>query len=272
MLKFQAALFSFISICFFSCIGRQAYYVSPFNGITSPYHSIPMRADSIKSASYLNATISLGGANEGGTDSRFSFTTDVSRSHNFGIMQGYYGAGLTLGSYKLKPYDSVGNSGTVNYTLINQHAGTYFFGGGGFDGGINFVTGSEDFEWRIFGVETSLRQEFGRYAQVRNEIPDSAATLIVRNKFFGTAGVFTEFIGKGRHTETGCKLGWGTVLGNDYHNFNFKDSYFANNPPHFNYFTLNLHITNNKVTSYIQTNFARKASAFFLGMNYRISK
>jgi hypothetical protein len=231
-----------------------------------------MHADSTKSASYLNAAISLGGANEGQTDSKFSFTADVSRSHNFGILQGYYGAGFTGGSYKLKPYDTVNNNSSVNSSVINQHKGTYFFGGGGFDGGINFVTGSRNFEWRIFGVETSLRQEFGKYARVRDAIPDSAATLIVRSRFFGTLGVFTEFVGKGKYTETGCKMGWGTVLGSDYHDFAFKDTYFAMYPPNFRYFSINVHVTNNKLTSYLQTNFAKKASAFMLGMNYRISK
>jgi hypothetical protein len=272
MLKIQTVLFSSICICLFSCIGRQAYYVSPFNGITNPYHSIPMHADSIKSASYLNTAISLGGANEGETDPVYSFTGNLSRSNNFGIFQAYYGAGLTVGSYKIKPYDSVGNNNTVNYTIINQHKGNYFFGGGGFDGGINFVTGSENFEWRIFGIETSLRQEFGKYVHVRNNIPDSAATVVVRNRFYGTFGMFTEIVGKGRRTETGCKLGFGGTIGSDYHNFHFTDSYFAQNPPSFGYFTLNVHTTANKWTGYIQGNFAKKAAACLIGMNYRISK
>jgi hypothetical protein len=272
MLKIQTVLFSFISICFFSCIGRQAYYVSPFNGITNPYHTIPMHKDSLKSASYLNSVISIGGANEGLTDPVYSFTENVSRSHNFGMFQAYYGAGLTVGSYKIKPYDSLGNNSTVNYIIINQNKGNYFFGGGGFDGGIDFVTGSEKFEWRALGAEISLRQEFGNYVHARNKIPDSAATVVIRNRFFGTVGLFTEVVGRGRNTETGCKLGWGTVIGSDYHNFQFTDSYFADNPPRFGYFTLNVHTTANKWTGYIQGNFAKKASAFLIGMNYRISK
>jgi len=231
-----------------------------------------MHADSIKSASYLNTTISLGGANEGETDPVYSFTGNLSRSNNFGIFQAYYGAGLTVGSYKIKPYDSVGNNNTVNYTIINQHKGNYFFGGGGFDGGINFVTGSENFEWRIFGIETSLRQEFGKYVHVRNNIPDSAATVVVRNRFYGTFGMFTEIVDKGRRTETGFKLGFGGTIGSDYHNFHFTDSYFAQNPPSFGYFTLNVHTTANKWTGYIQGNFAKKAAACLIGMNYRISK
>lgn len=268
----QLALFAIISICFFSCIGRQAYYISPFNGISNPYHSIPMHKDSTKSASYLNGAISMGGANEGETDPVFSLTTNISRSNNFSIFQAYYGAGLTIGSYKIKPYDSVGNNNSVNYAVINQHAGNYFFGGGGFDGGINFVTGSDKFEWRIFGIETSMRQEFGNYVHARNKIPDSAATVIVRNRFYGTFGLFTEIVSKGRNSETGFKLGGGTVIGSDYHNFHFADSYFAQNPPSFGYFLLNIHTTTNRWTGYIQGNFAKKATACLVGMNYRISR
>lgn len=272
MLKTKLLFLFFISFYLVGCIGRQAYYVSPFNGITNPYHTIPMHKDSIKSASYLSSVISMGGANEGETDPVYSFTANLSRSHNFSFFQAYYGAGLTVGSYKIKPYDSLGNNHTVNYRLINQQTGNYFFGGGGFDGGINVVTGSEKFEWRIFGAETSLRQEFGNYVHARNHIPDSAATVVVRNRFYGTFGFFTEILGRGRNSETGCKLGMGGAIGSDYHNFHFKDSYFAKNPPSFGYVLLNVHTTVNKWTAYIQGNFAKKAASCFIGMNYRISR
>lgn len=270
---FKTRIFLFCSSFFlFSCIGRQAYYVSPFNGITNPYHTIPMHQDSVKSATYFNSAISVGGTNEGKTDPVYSLTTNISRSNNFSIFQAHYGAGLTIGSYKMKSYDSTGNNNTVNYSVINQHAGNYFFGGGGFDGGINFVTGSENFEWRIIGAETSLRQEFGNYVHVRNHIPDSAATVVVRNRFFGTVGLFTEIVTKGHTSQTGFKLGWGTVTGSDYHNFNFTDSYFASNPPRFDYFLFNVNTTTNRWTAYLQGNFAKKATSCFVGMNYRISK
>jgi hypothetical protein len=272
MLRAKLVLFSFITISFFSCIGRQAYYVSPFNGINTPYHSVPMRGDSIKSASYFNASITAGGANEGENDPKYSLTADFSRSHNFGIFQAYYAGGLTVGSYRMKPYDSVGNNYTVNYRIINHNRGTYFFGGGGFDGGINIVTGSKDFEWRIFGLETSLRQEFGEFAKVRERIPDSAVTVVIRNRFFGTLGMFTEIVDRGRNGSTGFKLGWGKVIGDDYNNFSFKDSYFGDNPPRFGYFIFDVHTTRDKFTYYLQANLAKKAGAFIFGMNYKISK
>jgi hypothetical protein len=272
MLKAKLVLFSFIAVSFFSCIGRQAYYVSPFNGINTPYHSVPMHSDSVKSASYFNASITAGGANEGETDPKYSLSTDLSRSHNFGIFQAYYAGGLTIGSYRIKPYDSTGNNSTVNYQIINQNRGTYFFGGGGFDGGINIVTGSENFEWRIFGLETSLRQEFGEFAKVRERMPDSAATVIVRNRFFGTLGLFTEIVDRGRNGSTGFKLGWGKVLGSDYNNFNLKDAYFADNPLRFGYLILNAHTSKERWTYYLQANLAKKAGSLMLGMNYRISK
>ena len=272
MLRIQSFFFLIISLCFFSCIGRQAYYVSPFNGITSPYHSVPMHTDSIKSASYVNAALSIGGANEGLSDTKFSFMTDFSRGQNFGILQCYYGGGLTIGSYKLKPYDSIGNNKTVDYRIINKNTGTYFFGGGGIDAGINFVTGSGGSEWRVFGIEGSLRNEFGRYQDVRDRIPDSAATIVIRNRLFGTAGIFTEVTGRSERTETGAKLGLGTVVGNNYHNFNFKDSYFDQTSIFFGYLSLTVHVTSNRWTGYFQSTFAKKAANASIGMNYRLSK
>jgi hypothetical protein len=272
MLRAKFALFLFSAVSLSSCIGRQAFYVNPFNGINSPYHTVPMHADSVKAASYFNASIMLGGANEGEADPKYSITSDLSRSHNFGPFQAYYAGGLTIGSYRIKPYDSLGNNSAVNYRIINENRGTYFFGGGGFDGGINIVTGSKDFEWRIFGVETSLRQEFGKFAKVRKAIPDSAATVVIRNQFFSTLGFFTEIVGRGRTSSTGCKLGWGKVLGSDYNNFDLKDSYFADNPLRFGYFIFNVHTTREKWTYYLQGNLAKKAGGFVFGMNYRISK
>lgn len=272
MLKIQNLLLFFISLCLFSCIGRQAYYVSPFNGITPAYHTVPMRSDSIKSAFYLNGALGTGGANEGLTDTKFLGTVDISQSHNFGIFQAYYSLGFTAGSYKLKPYDSVGNNKTVNYRIINQNTGTYFFGGPGFDGGINLVSAGRKSEWRIFGVETSLRQEIGQYGKVRDGIPDSAATVVIRNRFFGTVGIFTDIVAKTSTGPLGFKFGWGTVLGNTYHHFTFKDSYFSQNPPFFGYFNFTVHLSSNKWTGYIQSNAAKKAATFIIGANYRIGK
>lgn len=272
MLKIQTLLLCFITLSIFSCIGRQAYYVSPLNGVTASYHSVPMHNDSMKSASYVNATFVTGGANEGLTDSKFALITDVSQSRNFGIFQAYYGAGLTIGSYKLKPYDSLGNNHTVNYRIINQHTGTYFFGSGGFDGGINVVVPGRGSEWRAFGIETSLRQEFGEYGKVRDAIPDSAATVVVRNRFFGTVGMYSDIIGKTATGSVGFKFGFGTVLGSNYNNFNFTDSYFASNPPLFGYSLFVVHVTINKWTGYMQGEFAKKAASFMLGANYKIGK
>ena len=272
MLKIRFLLLSFITLGLFSCIGRQAYYVSPFNGITSPYHTIPLHSDSVKSATYLNATFGTGGANEGLTDTKFLLNSNISRSHNFGIFQAYYGGGLTIGSYKLKPYDSLGNNRTVNYKIINQNTGTYFFGGGGLDAGINVVSVGRKSEWRVFGVETSLRQEFGKYGKGRDNIPDSAATVVVRNRFFGTVGIFTDVVAQTMNGSVGFKFGFGTVLGNEYHRFNFRDSYFANNPPSFGYFNFTVHTSFNKWTGYMQSNIAKKAATFLLGANYRLGK
>jgi hypothetical protein len=271
-MKPQILIFIAVCSCFAGCVGRQAYYVSPLNGLTSQYRSTPMKMDSIKSATYVNASLSAGGANEGLTDSKYSFSAGLSRSHNFGMFQARYGSSLTLGAYHVTPYDTVGNHSSVNYQVINNRAGKYSFGAAAFDGGINFTHTSGNSEWRVLGLETSLFHEFGKYAQMRKDLPDSSATIIVRSRFFGTVGVFTELLGKAGESEIGGKFGFGRTVGRAYHNNNVPDSWFFGEPVHFSYLTFVLHYGRQNWKGFFQTIMGGKSASAVFGMNFRLGK
>jgi len=216
-------LFLLVGVLLLSgCIRRQAFYVSPYNGLNNSYHSIPLRSDSLKSAFYVNSAIFTGSANDYGHDDMFAFQTSLSAGHNFGYFQAYYGAGITLGNYRVNTFDSFGISRSVDYKIINQYAGSKFFGTTGIEAGFNLVIPLGISEWRVLGIETSMQQEFGQYLQFRKQLPDSAATLVVRNSFLTTLGGYSEITAKTNHGSVGFKIAIGTLLGSAYHHLNTR--------------------------------------------------
>lgn len=259
-------------------VQQQAYYVSPFNGNTGNYQTIPMQSDSIRSSIYASVSLLTGSANTRGNDHFNAFHGSLSASHNLGIIEAYYGADLTLGSYFLGKWDSsapnlfsTGYSRPMDYSYLDQNAGNHFFGGTGFNGGINLVIPFYKREWRILGVETSLRHEFGRYLQFRKQLPDSAATLDIRDNFFGTAGLTSEFIGQTPTGQFGFKWAYGWLLGSAYQNLDIYD----NTSGHFlgyQYFNFTFHYTYTRYTGYVELNTATKATGFHLGFNYRLTR
>jgi len=262
-----------IAFCLCSCY-RQAYFVSPLNGISNPYTTIPLQSDSVKSAFYINNTVSVGSANDQGRDNIFAFQTRLSQSFNFKGLQAYYGVGLYLGNYTLKPYDSLNSSSTINYHILNQYAGSKFFGAAGFNAGINAVVPFDrGGEWRVVGFETFLNQEFGDYLQFRQHLPDSAATYIARKAFFATLDVYTELVDKTKTGSMSFKMGVGTALGRDYHS-NIRNSYefFTADIPGYYYTNFTFQATVKKWTAYGQLCFATKATNALFGFNYRLGK
>src|SRR5271169_3805850 len=102
MIRMYAGCFM-ISL-FSSCVERRGFYLSPQNANSNPYHAIPMKADSLKSAIYVSGIFSSGSANDQGADRLYAFQGSLHRSNNFGIFQAYYGANLSLGSYHVSNY------------------------------------------------------------------------------------------------------------------------------------------------------------------------
>ncbi|MDR3713910.1 MAG: hypothetical protein P4L51_13900 [Puia sp.] len=274
------------------CYVHQAFYVSPFNGNSPGYASIPLKADSLRSATYMNAAYFLGAANDEGRDGVEAFHLEISRAHNLGFLQAWYGASLSLGGYRVGRWDSsyynypapnnpaLPPNGQNSYTgfhnpfdarTINQYAGNHFFGGTGMRGGINGVVTAGDREWRVLGVETSLEREFGDYLAFRKQLPDSAASFLVKSNFFGTVGLYTEWLGKTPHGDFGFRLATGWLLGSSYNHLNIynnsSDTYLR-----YRYFNFTFHYTWTNYTAYLQTDAATKANGIHLGFNYRIGR
>jgi len=258
----------------YGCIGRQAYYVSPLYGLNPVYRTVPLKTDSIKTATYANATLAFGDANEGKQDKTFSFMGSLSRSHSFGKFGAHYGAGLIVGAYRVNPYDSFGNSRSVDYKAINERAGNYSFGAVGMNGGIHLATPGNKGELRFPGFEASLSNEFGKYSGFRNELPDSAATYINRSKLFGTAGIYMEVLSKkGTNGVLGFKMGYGKSVGKGYNRSHIADSFFGDADGFsFNYFYANLNYSWDHYTLYGQFNVLRKTDNTLIGFNYRLGK
>lgn len=251
--------------------GRQAFYVSPYNGNHNPYHPIPLQQDSAKSASYVAASISNGSANDRGADGTFTFFTSASRAHNFGNFQGFYAANLSLGNYSVTPFAMDEGTGNFDPGAINQNAGNKFFGSTGMDGGINFVLPIKGGEWRVVGVETSIQQEFGNYAAFRNTLTDKDADYIIRSKLFATLGGYTELCAGTSRNSIGIRMAAGTVLGSRYHNPYVIDE-LSGRQLSYTYVNFNFHLTHKKFTGYIQSNWATKAQTLFVGVNYKLGK
>jgi hypothetical protein len=201
----------------------------------------------------------------------------VTVAHHGKHFQAFYGGDLTLGNYHTGNWDS-GYAGNLvfqrtappaNAAILNSYSGNKFFGGAGFHGGINFVAPMRGGEWRILGLETSLHHEFGDYLSLRKQLPDTAATFIVRNRFFGTIGLSSELVGYTRHGEFGFRLSWGWVLGRPYSNPDIYDNE-SGHYLQYRYAGLSFHYTWEKYTGSFQVNGASKASSVALGVAFRL--
>ena len=245
---------------------RKAYYASPINELSNAYTSIPLHADSLKSAYYLNSVVSAGGANDWGHDNTFSIQTTLSGANNFRHFQAFYAAGFLLGNYEMKPFDSSRNDRTVKPAILNQFVGKKFFGGIGISGGANvvgtFPHGSSEVR---FGIETSLFKEFGHYLEIRKKLPDSAATYIITSDVFCTAGGHLELVPKMKWGSLAFKLSWGTVLGHQYHGSKAAALDYV-------YYNISLAPTIKRWTPYFQANFATMSNNVLFGLNYRLGK
>ena len=253
------------------CYVRQNYYVSPFNGNSPGYHAIPQVTDSARSAIYTGATWFGGSANDDGNDYFRGFRLDAYRSHHGKILQGYYGLDITLGSYFSGKWDTAWRYSPANAAIVNAASGRHTFGGLGFNGGLNLVTQLPRGEWRYLGVETSIHREWGNYLSFRQHMPDSAATLIIRDRVYATAGLSTEIIGKTRHGDFGFRVAMGWSLGTDYQHPGIHDNAIAG-PLTYRYYNFNFHYTYERYTAFFQLNEATKAAGGQIGVAFRLGK
>jgi hypothetical protein len=229
------------------------YYTSPLNNTSQYYHSIPLRSDSVKSATYVNGIITLGSA-ESGLDNVYAFNGNISRSHNLKFIQAYYGIGLTVGDYIIQKLSTT----TITIPPTDNSFGAY-----GFNGGINLVVpfGNKGSEWRIAGIETSIQNEFGNYLKFRRSNVDSKT--IESNNWTTTIGGYSEIVWKlQKGYQFGYKLSCGESLAPANYGIHDIPVYLLNT----------FHFTRENATAFMQINAGTYAEGIQLGINYRISK
>jgi hypothetical protein len=246
-----------------------SYYLSLLDLNSHYYHTIPMVADSKKSAVYISGAYTKGGSNYNLRDDLFGFHGNIHRSQDLGHFQTYYGLGLILGSYMVSPYDSYFSSPPDyrNDTVFRIGASNHFWGSLGFNGGINLVVPFRSGEWRIIGLETSLQYEFGDYLNFRKSLKDSAVDILATNHGTKTLGISTEFLRRSKKgVEFGYKLSFGAsfVSGATYQG----DS--SRNTPV--YFSNTFHLTRERVTGFVQFNIGTHCDSFQMGLNFRRGK
>ncbi|HWK05239.1 MAG TPA: hypothetical protein VNS58_16475 [Puia sp.] len=125
-----------IPFLFGGCI-YSSHFQSPFYGTSEPYHTIPLKSDSVPSATYVSGVFTEGGANDGLRDNVFSFTGSIYRSHNFGHFQGFYGGNVSLGSYNVGHYSYYNDARprSLSDSLpVNARAGDIINGKGQYKG------------------------------------------------------------------------------------------------------------------------------------------
>jgi hypothetical protein len=261
---------------------QQAYYTSPFNGSSESYHALPLHTDTNKTAFFVQGSAFTGAANDLQTDGLAGGSVSAYLAQHQGIWQWWGGLDLTAGSYTLGNWHPrfVGN-GFFNYDReflppatsneLNALSGSRFFGAAGFSGGVNAVIPMGQGEWRFLGVETNLHQEFGDYLHLRRHLADSLATYIVRQPFFGTAGLTSEWIFRTKQGDFGFRLGYGWVLGAAYHPSNLFDS-VSQSDLHFHYTSLAFHYTFGQNTLYVLGENGAKSGSVRLGFIFRLGR
>ena len=171
---------SFITLFTGCIIERPTYYVSPLNGNSTSYHAMPLKKDSVTTATYASGSLYFGSANTVQTDKVFQLEGSVYQTKQFGIFEAYYGANILFGNYKVTPFDTSKFYTGANWNALNAASGNKLYEGVGAEGGINLVHVTRHGEWRIIGTELSMHQEFGNYARFRKNLPSNAANLIIR--------------------------------------------------------------------------------------------
>jgi hypothetical protein len=266
-----------------ACIPQRAYYLSPGNANSEPYHPMRLASDSIPSAVYMNLVYTIGSANQLGTDQVSMGHFSIHRSNHFGIFQAYYGTDISLGAYKVGNFENSHYRNAPEWlqqplpydTIYHVPGKGEFVGSYGISGGINIVKKLPRGEWRALGFETSIQKEFGNYLRFRKNLPDSAANIIFRKPITVTMGLYTDCIWQNRHKVIfGFKFSGGMIInsGRDYTKKETDPDFPANNIFPITYFSITYHMTRDRVTGFIQFNFGTYADSFQVGFSYRLGK
>jgi hypothetical protein len=285
MYKKIAAVFLIFFLLQSCVITSQSYYLSPQNGNSNPYHTIPLVSDSIKGATYGSFVFTPGNANYNGRDYLSAYQTSIYRSNNFGRVQASYGANFNLGVYHVGEFYNIrylydptifGPISDPVDTIYHIPATRSTFGSYGVSGAINYVIPFSKGEWRVLGAETSMQNEFGNYAGFRNNLPDTAATIIFRRRFTATVALYTDILWRDHHSnEWGFKFAFGEMM-------NPSSNYIINKTStypdvavyniYLPYFSTTFHMSNGPYSGFMQLNLGTFATSFQIGASYRLGK
>ena len=267
-------LISFLIISSFiltGCIERRAFFLNPYQGITPTYRSVQLQQDSIRSAFQATGALITSQANPQYNDHVFQFNANISRTHTHKFIGFRYGASFSYGSYEVSRIDSFGNSNTVDYKYINDHAGNYSTGGYGIDGAVHLLHVNDGVEWRVVGMEFTLNKEFGDFYKFRLDMPRNSATIIDSADVFSTLGVYTEVINTKGKMRPGFKFGYGRALrpalGTSDGNFFDLDHVLK-----FKYYTFAGSIRTERSTFFLQMNLGEKGRSVQAGGSFRLGR
>ncbi|MBX3254862.1 MAG: hypothetical protein KF862_12035 [Chitinophagaceae bacterium] len=278
MRKNTNLLFVCISIGCICCTGCHVYkasYVHPMYGGSTPYHSMPLKSDSMHTALYGSLSLVAGGANDLLRDGQFHFKGNVYQAHQFSFFHAYYGINASLGNYKVKPYHVIRTEAEIDTTLINRLAGSKFTGAWGLTGGFTFTLPAENIgryggEWRILGIHGSYQHEFGDYLAFRRYIDTPHVTFVTHDSKLSTIGFSTELAIKTRKGSVNVLLQYNILTGREY---SYKsNNYYYDRVHRLGYFTPACQLNFGRYSPYVQFNFGTRYmfSATF-GLNYRIN-
>jgi hypothetical protein len=245
---------------------NHAYFQSPYSGNIETYHTIPLRSDSIHSATYASGTFTAGSANERFRDNLYYFSGVIHHTHNFGSFEAYYGINGNLGNYQVDSTNGRPAAG-VNESLINQKVGLKSFGGYGISGGIGYVIPfANGSEMRLPQVSFNVQKEFGNYLSFRKDLPDTAANTIFRGRVVSSIGVGMELAFKLRNGMLGLKgMGGGALV-------NASGSYSGNENTNYGmvFFSGTLSLVYSRFMGFGQLNFGNNAIGIQVGVQYRL--
>lgn len=240
---------------------QQAFYFSPDHATTNHYKPIPLTSESMKTASYLGLMGTVGGSNHRLRDELFAFQANYHRTFQWDRLQGYYGGGASIGRYQVESYTFPGNH--VDPAWINPRAGNKLHGSYGLQGGVNYVLPFRRGEWRIIGFELNTLNEFGSYYHFRKEIPQDAANIVERSRWYNSFSLGTDIMG---NFSDGSMIGFKMAYSQSFRRLKgmISNQRPLSGIPRF--MTYTLHITVRKWTGFGQMNFGSEASNFQLGM------
>ncbi len=194
--KLNSVLVGFsLSLVVISCTPMSTL-LSPYQANTHFYKAQPLLADSVKSKTYVSAALSFGKANEQNTDNVAQLHMNVHRTFSFQDFTGFVGANVMAGMRNIGTAEWSAPAATIDH--YNSNAGAKSTFGTGIDAGLAIVVpfGKYSSEWRVLGVETAIRTDFGGYRQFRKK-QAHAYSIVNHNDLspvFISAGLSTELV------------------------------------------------------------------------------